>query len=300
MLKTAEILNIKSRPPKIGLVLGSGAARGWAHIGVIQALEEADIGIDIVSGSSAGAMVGAFYASDKLDGLIGFSEEFSKFHHNLKFMDFAMHPKGLMEGNKFIKEMSKYLDVRDFEELRIPFGITVTDLKDLSEVHISSGPLLPAIRASVSVPGFVKPLEMNDRILVDGGVLNALPVNLARSLGADIVIAVDISSYRERVPGNAWDVMNRSVDAMMHRINVLNKYLEKPEIVIQPDLNEVNFFGNHLSSLAIERGYVAAREAIPQIKQIIGSNFLDKIKKAGNIMKTKSLARLLKRLPVKV
>ncbi|MCB1174032.1 MAG: patatin-like phospholipase family protein [Leptospiraceae bacterium] len=297
-MRSADFWSLPLRRPRIGLALGSGAARGWAHVGVIQALEEEGIAIDVVSGTSAGAFIGAFYAADEMEGLLKFSEQVTRFHHNLRFMDFTLDGRGILEGERFIRLMGRHLKARSFTDLRKPLGITATDLVEMTEVHITQGALLPAVRASVAVPGMVKPLEWEGRRLVDGGVLSPVPVNLARSLGADIVIAVDITTFPPRNMDNVLNVMYRTIDTMMNRIQVMNRHIDKPEVVIQPDLDEVSFFDNHLSHLAIERGYQAARAVMPQIKSLLGSSLAEAFKKASAQIRTDSLGRLLSRFPV--
>lgn len=265
-MKSFKVL--KSRP-RIGLALGAGAARGWAHVGVIKALEEAGIPIDVVAGTSAGAIIGAFYAADALDRLYEFSEKFTSIYHNLMIMDFALHPQGLLEGKRFVRTLAQYLPERYFENLRIPLGVAAANISDMQEVHITAGALLPAIRASIAVPGFMKPLEYEGQYLVDGAVLNPVPVNLVRNLGADVVIAVDICDFPANRCQNAWEVMNRSVETMMHRIRMLNRHLEKPDVVIEPDMKGLGFFDNHRSQESIEAGYNAARAALPEIRKSI-------------------------------
>ena len=174
-------------PAKIGLALGSGSARGWAHIGVIRALQE-----DFVAGTSIGALVGAVFAAGRLDALeeearrLGWSRVAS-------FIDVIFPRSGLIDGRKVVDALGDYVPGRDIEDLTVPLGAVATDLSAAREVDIRSGNVIDAIRASISIPGIFTPVCKGDQVLVDGGLVNPVPVSLAREMGAQFVIAVDIS-----------------------------------------------------------------------------------------------------------
>ncbi|MFT5923990.1 MAG: NTE family protein [Paraglaciecola sp.] len=178
---------------KIGLALGSGAARGWAHIGVIQALEEMGIKIDIVSGCSIGSYVGAAYASGKLSDLAEWVESLTDWQV-FALMGVGFHKGGLMSGLKVFKALQDNFSFETFEELNKPFAAVATDLYSGREVNFISGSLVEAVKASCAIPGLFPPLLFENRWLVDGGVVNPVPVNMCRMLGADIVIAVNLSA----------------------------------------------------------------------------------------------------------
>ena len=178
---------------KIGLALGSGAARGWAHIGVIQALEEMGINIDIVSGCSIGSYVGASFASGKLPELAEWVESLTDWQV-YALMGVGFHKGGLMSGLKVFQALQENFSFETFEELNKPFAAVATDLYSGREVNFLSGSVIEAVKASCAIPGLFPPLLFKNRWLVDGGVVNPVPVNMCRLLGADVVIAVNLSA----------------------------------------------------------------------------------------------------------
>lgn len=178
---------------KIGLALGSGAARGWAHIGVIQALEEMGIQIDIVSGCSIGSYVGAAYSSGKLPELAQWVTSLTEWQV-IALMGVGFHKGGLVSGLKVFKALQDDFSYDNFEQLNKPFAAVATDLYSGREVNFTSGSVVEAVKASCAIPGLFPPLLYNNRWLVDGGVVNPVPVNMCRMLGADIVIAVNLSA----------------------------------------------------------------------------------------------------------
>jgi NTE family protein len=178
---------------KIGLALGSGASRGWAHIGVIQALEELGVEIDVIAGCSIGAYVGAAYANRKLTPLAEWVLSLTEWQV-LALMGVGLHRGGLVSGQKVFQALEDNFSATTFEELTKPLGIVATDLYSGKEVSFLSGPIIEAVRASCAIPGLFPPVAHNERWLVDGGVVNPVPVNLCRHLGADIVIAVNLNA----------------------------------------------------------------------------------------------------------
>ncbi|MFO7728190.1 MAG: patatin-like phospholipase family protein [Desulfonatronovibrio sp.] len=179
---------------KTGVALGGGAARGWAHIGVIQALEDCGIEIDYVSGTSIGALVGSVYASGHLEGLKQAVLEIDK-KKIISLLDVVFPKNGLLDGKKVTDFFKTYVSGEDFSDLNTPFGAVVTDLQTSEEIWLTTGDVSRAVRASFAVPGLFTPIMIDDRFTVDGGLVNPLPVSLARSMGADIVIAVDLNYY---------------------------------------------------------------------------------------------------------
>ena len=178
---------------KIGLALGSGASRGWAHIGVIQALEEMGIDIDIVSGCSIGSYVGAAYASGKLPELSEWVKSLTEWQV-FALMGVGFHKGGLMSGLKVFNALQDNFSFETFEELNKPFAAVATDLYSGREVNFTNGSVIEAVKASCAIPGLFPPVLFDNRWLVDGGVVNPVPVNMCRMLGADIVIAVNLSA----------------------------------------------------------------------------------------------------------
>ncbi len=178
----------------VGLVLGSGSSRGWAHIGVIEALEEEKIPIDYIAGCSIGSYVGAIYASGNLESLKEFVLRMDG-KKVFSYFDVVFPRSGLLNGTKRLKELfSMHTDATDFSDLKIPLLMVATDLATGKKVVLKSGSILDALRATMSIPGLFAPVKVKGRWLVDGGLLDPVPVGAARALEADVVIAVDLNS----------------------------------------------------------------------------------------------------------
>ena len=178
----------------VGLVLGCGASRGWAHIGVIEALEEAGIPIDFIAGCSVGAYVGALYASGSLGNLKEFLLRMDG-KKIFSYFDVVFPRSGLLDGTKRVQELfSMHTKAQNFEDLNIPLVMVATDLERGKKVVLKSGSLIEGLRATMSYPGLFAPVRRKGRWLVDGGVVDPVPVGLARSMGAEVVIAVDLNS----------------------------------------------------------------------------------------------------------
>jgi NTE family protein len=192
---------VSRRKPRIGLALGSGSARGWAHIGVIRALEERGVKPDVVCGTSIGALVAGVYASGELDRLEAWATGLA-WKDVLKMVDVTWRG-GFIRGQRLFDFFRGQFTDRDIAELPIPFGAVATDLATGREVWLREGKVLDAVRASVAIPGVFTPAVREGVVYVDGGLVNPVPVSMCRALGADVVIAVDLSwaklgFYRER------------------------------------------------------------------------------------------------------
>ncbi len=177
---------------KIGLALGSGSARGWAHIGVIRALLEQGIEPDIITGCSVGSLVGAAYAGGQLDQLEEWVRQLD-FLDVVKLLDIGMSG-GLIEGDTLMGSFRDKIAQLDIEQLPLPYGAVATDLNNGREVWLQHGHLPTAVRASIALPGLFSPVELEGRLLVDGGLTNPVPVSLCRAMGAEIIIAVNLNS----------------------------------------------------------------------------------------------------------
>lgn len=182
------------KPARIGLALGSGSARGWAHIGVIQALGEMGIEPEIVAGTSIGAIVGAAYAGDQLNQLDVWVRALS-IKKMLKFLDMSPLSGGFIQGDKLYEFVRTHIQDQDLaiESLSKSLGVVATNLDTGREVWFQQGPLLKAVRASIGLPGLFAPVKVNGQWLVDGGLTNPVPVSLCRAMGADIIIAVNLN-----------------------------------------------------------------------------------------------------------
>lgn len=183
----------RKRPQgKIGLALGGGAARGWAHIGVLKALAEAGIRVDCIAGTSIGAVVGAVYASGGIAELEEVVLQFD-WRQIAYFLDVVWPVSGLIDGSKVSSFIRSHLKEMTLEELPIPFCAVSTDLGSGEEVVLREGDIIEAVRASISVPGVFTPVKKNGKILVDGGLVNPVPVSVVKAMGAEYVIAVDLN-----------------------------------------------------------------------------------------------------------
>jgi len=192
----------------IGLALGSGSARGWAHIGVIHQLANMGIKPDIVCGSSIGALVGASLASGRLDKLEAWLLDLS-LRDIIKLIDLSFSSGGLIQGEKLAQAFCHFVDDIDIESLPVIFGAVATDVEAGREVWFRDGPLLDAVRASIAIPGLFPAMQHQGRWLVDGGLVNPVPVSMCRAMGADVVIAVNLNSESPGSKARAADRTNR-------------------------------------------------------------------------------------------
>ncbi|MFL5257689.1 MAG: patatin-like phospholipase family protein [Rhodopila sp.] len=184
----------------MGLALGSGSARGLAHIGVLRALQEAGIAVDVVAGTSIGALIGAIHAAGRLDGLQAFFQSLD-WLGMMRFVDVVLPKSGLIDGARITALVREHVAARTIEALPKPFAAVATDLASSDPAVLRSGDVIEAVRASISVPGIFTPVRYGGRILVDGGLVDPVPVTVARALGAEFVIAVDLNhgAIAERV-----------------------------------------------------------------------------------------------------
>ena len=179
---------------KVGLVLGSGSSRGWAHIGAIEALEEANIPIDFIVGCSVGSYVGALYASGSIASLKDFVLRMNG-KKVFSYFDVVFPRSGLLDGTRKVKELfSMHTEVEQFDDLRLPVSMVATDLKRGNKVVLNSGDIMEALRATMSIPGLFAPVWVKGRWLVDGALVDPVPVGVAKAMEADVVIAVDLNS----------------------------------------------------------------------------------------------------------
>ncbi|KGD81212.1 patatin-like phospholipase RssA [Pantoea stewartii subsp. indologenes] len=197
------------RKQKIGLALGSGAAKGWAHIGVIEALESAGINIDVVAGCSIGALVGAAYVNHRLPHMKKWVSAFS-YWDVIRLMDLSWQRGGLLRGERVFNHVRQLITHDAIESCGKPFGVVATNLSTGRELWLTEGELHQAVRASCSMPGLLPPVGYNGYWLVDGAVVNPVPISLTRALGADIVIAVDLQHDAHLMPQNAMALTPQS------------------------------------------------------------------------------------------
>ncbi len=223
------------RDQKIGLALGGGAARGGAHLGAIKALEEEGIQVDFIAGTSIGALVAAAYATGTLNHLEGFTRNLD-WQKMARFYDVTLPISGLIDGRKVMRFLEELLKGHSFSTLSHPLAVVACDLNDGHEVDLCEGNLVEAVRASISIPGLFRPVIKNGEILVDGGLVNPVPVSVVRQMGADIVIAVDLN-HKAKSSGTNQTIMspedartNASGDKKLkNKSNPLMKKLEALE-----------------------------------------------------------------------
>ncbi|MEM9157282.1 MAG: patatin-like phospholipase family protein [Cyanobacteria bacterium P01_F01_bin.33] len=187
---------------QVGLALGSGGARGWAHIGAIRALQEANIPVQCVAGTSIGAFVGALYAADALDELEDFALDLD-WKMVVSLLDVVFPTRGLLDGEKVYDLLAESLLDLCIENSTIPFCCVATDLSRGREVRLSEGSMVDAVRASISIPGVFTPVNIDGRYLVDGGLVNPVPVNAVRDMGANLAIAINLNRPYPELPASA-------------------------------------------------------------------------------------------------
>ena len=249
------------RAPKIGFALGGGAARGFAHIGVIQVLEENGIKPDLIVGTSAGSLVAALYAAGKSGPELGVLADAMD---ESTLTDWSYPGRGLIRGASLAKFVRDHTGGRTIEQMRIPLGIVATDLDSGQPILFEVGDAGTAVRASSAVPAVFQPVSIGGREYVDGGLVAPVPVRFARQMGADLVIAVDISSAPEgNATGDAMRMLLQTFAIMGRSIN--NFELRDADIVIRPRLPGVSSADFSTRKRSIQAGRDAARAQLAEL-----------------------------------
>lgn len=252
--------------PKVALVLSGGAARGFAHIGVIRALEQEKIPVDLIVGTSVGSLIGAIYASDRNS----FELEWTAFKlEKDSIFDYGMFTAitgmGLAEGARLEEFVKTKIPAANIEQLKIPFAAVATDLNLGQRVVLDRGSVVKAVHASSAIPGVFEPVKHQGRLLVDGGVTDNIPIAVAREKGADIVIAVDISENVENYNiTNLVDVMLQAVNIMFNE-NVLSRKKDA-DVLITPAVGKVAMLDFSQKKQCMQAGIEATQKAMPEIK----------------------------------
>lgn len=262
---------VRRQAPKVALVLGGGAARGFAHVGVIKTLESHGIVPDLVVGTSAGSVVGALYAG----GYSGF--ELQKIALQLEqesVKDLVLPDRGFVKGEMLQNFINKALQNRTIERLNRPFAAVATELQSGETAVFRRGNTGMAVRASSGIPGVFQPVSIGGKEYVDGGLVSPIPVKVARGLGADIVIAVDISSKPR------FAKVSDTIDIMLQTLNIMGQTigryeLAEADVVIQPQTGMIGATEFDQKHLAILEGEKAALGALPLIRS--------KLQKAGRM-----------------
>ena len=255
--------------PKLGVALSGGGARGLAHIGILKVLRNADIQIDFMAGSSMGGVIAASYAAGLAPSEIEeIASSVGTISNLAQLVDPTLLKKGIFKGEKVTKLFKRYLGEKSFEDLEIPLTVTAVDLNSNQEIRISDGLVADALRATISIPGIFVPVEKEDMRLVDGGLLNNLPVDIVRDMGADIILAVDVgwSGFgKEQIKELNQKLISRVplVDmalTLYETINlVLSRQVDDKIQSIQPDFLLRPEIPSHITSLT---GYTQATELI--------------------------------------
>ncbi len=257
-------------PPKIGLALGGGGARGFAEIGVLRVLEQEKIPISFVAGTSVGSLIGALYADtgrvlDAEFHAVTVTEE-----DLFDYRAFAVFSGGFVKGERLRQFLGANLKSRTIEQMKIPYAAVAVDVASGKAVTFQRGPIAPAVHASCAIPGVFVPVQIGGRTYVDGGVVNPVPADVARSMGAEVVIAVSIPPQtRADVPTNPLAVAYQSVTIMSAEIGRLRA--READVVITPDAGDVAYDDFTQKKRLLTAGEDAARKALPQIRAAIAA-----------------------------
>jgi NTE family protein len=260
---------------KVGLALGSGGARGIAHIGVLKALEQHDIQIDYIVGASAGAVVGAYYAvHGSIDGLEKIMVEMRRVEL-ASFLDVTTPKRGFIKGKKMKQFFDEIYENKEFDKTKTPLAVVATDLRKGIEVVIRKGNIAQAVLASASLPGIFPPVKTGKQLLVDGGVVNPTPVDVVHKMGATIVIGVDLTmkgNVSLQNP-NIFEVVSRSFDVLRSETTKLTaKKVGSNLVIIKPKLDPEMSFVRSFSRIEemIKQGEKATESSTSRIKKLLG------------------------------
>jgi NTE family protein len=300
--------NIADRPPQIvgpkpakksgiALALGGGAARGWAHIGVLRALDEAGIEIDMIAGTSIGALVGGCYLAGKLDALEEFARSLTK-RRLFGLLDLHFGGNGLLGGLKLTQRMQEHMNGLTFAELPKPFVCVAAEIRTGHEIWLSSGSLITAMRASYALPGVFEPVTCNGRVLVDGALVNPVPVSVCRAHEQQLVVAVnlhydlygraavikhsagDLVIERDATPGqppnpDARETRLGITGVMVEAFNIIQDRISRarlagdpPDLSLQPKLGHIGLSEFHRADEAIRAGYDSTRAMLGEITRL--------------------------------
>ena len=311
VLMAAMVLPAMAQRPKVGLVLGGGGAKGAAEVGVLKVLEEAGVQVDYIVGTSIGSIVGGLYAAgysaSELETMFQTQEWLSlltdrkaslnnepyttidgvTYIFGFPVMDRNSRGIGVMSGGRIEQLIDSMVSVKgctEFEGLKIPFRCVTADIRNAKEVILSKGVLCKALRASMAIPGIFKPVEHNGLLLVDGGMLNNLPVDVCRQMGADIVIAVDLQQ-NEQKPRKRTDLtaltglaslfgLGGILEWITNRPDIEKYYAnrKRADIYIHPNLPDADAssFGNKNAARMIQAGTAAAKGQLPALRALVG------------------------------
>lgn len=275
---------------KLALALGGGAARGWAHIGVLRALDEAGIEVGMVAGTSIGALVGGCYLAGKLDELETFARSLTM-RRIAGLLDFTIGGGGLFGGMRLTKRMQEHLEGLSIEGLDRPFIAVATELSTGHEVWIESGSLITALKASYALPGIFEPVTCNSRTLVDGALVNPVPTSVCRAYEQPLVVAVNLNydifgrsavvkhsagfqtldEPRQKAPDNHMrlpGVMVQAFNIIQERISRARLAGDPPDLALHPRLSDIGLSEFHRAGEAIDRGYAETMNQISALQRM--------------------------------
>ena len=264
---------------RIGLALGGGAARGWAHIGVIRALREQGIEPSVMAGTSVGAIVAAMFCNGRLDAFETWVRSLKR-RDVLSYIDVNLGHGGFIQGHRLMTQLDRTLGAVDFGALQRPLGVVATDLYSGQERWLRKGDLATAVRASMALPGLFTPVYRDGEWLADGGLVNPVPISLCHAMGADRVIAVNLSDglMGRRIPAQpadasappgVFDVIATAVNVMQDRITRSRMAGDPPDLLIAPQLAHIDLLELHRADDAIAEGEAAVARLQPAIETFL-------------------------------
>jgi NTE family protein len=281
-------MNENQKNPTIGLALGGGGARGMAHIGVLRVFEREQIPIHFIAGTSMGGIIGASYAAGvSLDAITGVALQIRKRIQQLRLLDIKLTGRGLIKGTRLYRQLASLIgEEMTFADLKIPSALLAVDLYTGREVVLSDGKIVDAIRATMSVPGVFEPVPRGEFLLVDGGILNNVPVDVVNQARVQLSIAVDVMPDFPRnragqapvvmAPKTAYlpPAMQEVMNTFLIMISEMTEYrlrMYTPDLVLRPEIsNQVSLLtGFELAEEVIAAGEAAAQAALPEIQRLI-------------------------------
>jgi NTE family protein len=258
---------------KIGIALGGGAARGYAHIGVLNAIDELNIPISYVSGTSIGSFIGALYTSGNLKTFENEVRSRNSFMKDVLFKLDPVFPKlSIMNGNEVIKIFKELTDIRTFEELKIPLTTVATDIINNKKIESNKGDIINAIKASIAIPGVLTPTYVNENLCVDGGLIDPVPLQSIVDMGSDITLAVNLyglqSSEKNDNNYNIVDIVDRSAKIILNNVTHLSFKNNEPDILIEPPIDQFKGWDFHKSNELIDIGYNTAKKILKENEEL--------------------------------
>ncbi len=260
---------------KVSLVLSGGGARGIAHIGVIEELENNGFEIISIAGTSMGALVGAIYANGKLNEYKKWLCTLTKFDV-FKLMDFTLSKQGFVKGDRIFKKMTEFIGDVKFEDLSIPLSVTATNISAGKEVVFTKGNLIEAVRASVAIPTVLTPVKKDKHFLIDGGVINNLPISNLKRFENDILVVVDVNANptnsKPKLKMNYFDIIGKSIMILIEKVSEHTIEIYQPDVVVKIQNDAANVLDFYKADKMIKMGKDKAKKEIEL--------FLNKIKNA--------------------